>query len=1040
LLVCLILAVAPLVASAAEPAAAKKVLSIYWFGKDNPTTVIFEQRIQDVLRSAPNGSVEYYAEYLEPDRFPGEGQELLMRDYLRQRYADHNIDVIIALSPTVLGFLLKYRGDLFPNTPIVYHTSSRASAIEQAQTAGLSAVVVDKAYRDTLDLALKLRPDTKQAFVITGTPDRSGKLEMEVREELKELNNSLEITYLNDRPLEELIAQVKSAPANSVILYVRYSPGALNKTVTALEALSIIANSARVPVYSCAESLLDRGSIGGYAARLEDCGTKAAEVALQIVNGASPQDMPITLVPTIPIFDWRQLRRWGIDESKLPPDTLLKFKELTFWEKYRWRIIGISSFSALETLLIVGLLFLRARRKRVEVALAEKELRLRESQAIAHLGSFHWDVAVNTFTWSDELYRIYGLDPSKPGITYETYLKQVQTDDRVQVRQVLEQSVASREAFGHEYRIIRPTGEERWVFAQGRPVLDADGSLVALQGVCQDITDRKRDEEAMRESEKRARRTLVEQMLAGVVEVAADGKFKMVNQRFCEITGYAEAELLEIGPADILHPDDADRILGLKRRLLETSESYGAEHRFLRKDGSDVWVNSHVAPVRDAQGNVEKAVAVLIDITDRKRAEREREQLLKQEKAARAEAQAANQSKDEFLAMVSHELRSPLNSILGYARLLRGGVTDAGQIKQAVGIIERNGRMQLQLIEDLLDTARIISGKLKLDVQQAPLVAVITAALDTVRPAAQAKDIELISDLDPQAGDITGDLNRLQQVVWNLLSNAIKFTPRSGRVELRMKSVDDHIRVSVSDTGKGIDPEFMPFVFERFRQSDSSSARRFGGLGLGLSLVKQLVELHGGTVEAASEGPGRGATFTVTLPQRAAQTETSDTEHPRPAPNEVRMEATIPLDQVPSLAGVRVLVVDDQEEARELLKVSLGECGAEVIAVSSGVEALAVLADPPGGERPDVLILDINMPDEDGYKVLERVRALEAERGVPQSSRIPAVALTALGRSEDRLKAFAAGFRMHVAKPVEPAELAVVIASVVERLSVGTSA
>jgi CheY-like chemotaxis protein/anti-sigma regulatory factor (Ser/Thr protein kinase) len=367
-------------------------------------------------------------------------------------------------------------------------------------------------------------------------------------------------------------------------------------------------------------------------------------------------------------------------------------------------------------------------------------------------------------------------------------------------------------------------------------------------------------------------------------------------------------------------------------------------------------------------------------------------------------------------------------------------MSDAGQIKQAVGIIERNGRMQLQLIEDLLDTARIISGKLKLDVQQAPLIAVITAALDTVRPAAQAKDIELISDLDPQAGDITGDLNRLQQVVWNLLSNAIKFTPRSGRVELRMKSVDDHIRVSVSDTGKGIDPEFMPFVFERFRQSDSSSARRFGGLGLGLSLVKQLVELHGGTVEAASEGPGRGATFTVTLPQRAAQTETSDTEQPRPAPNEVRMEATIPLDQVPSLAGVRVLVVDDQEEARELLKVSLGECGAEVIAVSSGVEALAVLADPPGGERPDVLILDINMPDEDGYKVLERVRALEAERGVPQSSRIPAVALTALGRSEDRLKAFAAGFRMHVAKPVEPAELAVVIASVVERLSVGISA
>src|SRR5262245_30022085 len=498
-LVCVIMALAPLAARTAEPAGPKKVLSIYWFGKDNPTTAIFEQRIQDVLRSVPNGSVEYYAEYLEPDRFPGESQELLMRDYLRQRYADHKIDVIIALSPTVLKFLTKYRSDLFPDTPIVFHTSSRAYAIEQAQTAELSAVVVDRAYRNTLDLALRLRPDTKQAFVITGTPERDRKLEAEVREELKEIEEKIEgrvkITYLTDLPLDELIARVKSAPANSFILYVRYSQDALNKSVNALDALSIIANSARVPVYSCAESLLDRGSVGGYAARLEDCAIKGAEVALQIVNGARPKDIPITLIPTIPIFDWRQLRRWGINESQLPTDTLFQFKELTFWERYRWRIIGITSFSALEALLIVGLLFLRARRKRVEVALGEKELRLRESQAIAHLGSFHWDVAVNTAAWSDELYRIYGLDPRKPGITYETFLKQVQPDHQDQVRRAMERAVASRESFEHEYRIIRPTGEERWVFAQGRPALDADGKLVAMQGVCQDITDRKLAEE-----------------------------------------------------------------------------------------------------------------------------------------------------------------------------------------------------------------------------------------------------------------------------------------------------------------------------------------------------------------------------------------------------------------------------------------------------------------------------------------------------------------------------------------------------------------
>jgi CheY-like chemotaxis protein len=357
-----------------------------------------------------------------------------------------------------------------------------------------------------------------------------------------------------------------------------------------------------------------------------------------------------------------------------------------------------------------------------------------------------------------------------------------------------------------------------------------------------------------------------------------------------------------------------------------------------------------------------------------------------------------------------------------------------------VEIIERNGRMQLQLIEDLLDTARIISGKLKLEVQPVALVGVVTAALESVRPAAQAKSIELFSDIDPLAGQITGDPGRLQQVVWNLLSNAIKFTPRSGRVELRMESVDHHIRITVSDTGKGIELEFLPFVFDRFRQSDSSSARRFGGLGLGLSLVKQLVELHGGTVEAASDGPGCGATFTVTLPQTAAQTGVVAPQQPRAvAQREVRMEDAIPLDEVPSLAGVRVLVVDDQEEARQLLTETLSECEAHVTAVSSGVEALAILADPPEGRRPCVLILDINMPDEDGYRVLERVRALEAERGVAQPDQIPAIALTALGRSEDRLKALAAGFRMHVAKPVEPAELAIVIASLADRLAVSRS-
>jgi PAS domain S-box-containing protein len=1031
----------PYDAAAQEPARPKGVLTLYGREKDNPANVALEKSIQAVLGSAPAGSIEYYAEYLEDTRFPGESQSLLMRDLLRQRYGDGRIDVIIATSSTALNFLLKYRSDLLPNVPVVFHAFNRADADKKDVMNGVP-VVVNGAFRNTIDLALKLNPDTQQALIITGTPGHDKKLEAEVRKELKEFDNreNLKLNYLTDLPLDELIARVKSAPARSVILYVRYSQEELGKTLDVYNSLTLIAEAARVPVYSAAASFLGRGSIGGYAASLEDCGRMATETAMRIVNGARPQDIPMVVVPAVPIFDWRQLRRWGIDKDRLPKESVFYFREPTFWEQYKWWIIGFISLCATQTLLIVALSLQRARRKRIEVALAEKELRLREAQTIARLGSFHWDVSTDAVVWSDELYRIYGLEPGEPSITYKTYIEQVHPDHREQVSMAVEHALATWQPFEQEYCIVRPTGEARWVFAHSRPIFDADGILIAMQGVCQDITDRKLAEETLRESEERARRTLVEQMLAGIVEGDATGKFSMVNQRFCDILGYTEGELLGVPVYDITHPDDSRRCAELYQRLLETGESFVLEKRYRRKDGSYVWVNTNVSPIRNAQGAIEKAVAVVIDITDRKRAESEREQLLKQEKAARAEAQAANQSKDEFLTVVSHELRSPLNSILGYARLLRTRPADPSQVKQTVEIIERNGRMQLQLIEDLLDTARIISGKLKLEVQPVALIGVVTAALEAVRPAAQAKSIEMAYDIDPLAGQITGDAGRLQQVVWNLLSNAIKFTPRSGRVELRTESVDHHVRITVRDTGKGIEPEFLPFVFDRFRQSDSSSARRFGGLGLGLSLVKQLVELHGGTVEAASEGAGCGAIFTVTLPQRLAQTNAVAPQQPRAvAQREVRMEDAIPLDEVPSLAGVSVLVVDDQEEARQLLTETLSECGAQVTAVSSGVEALAILGDPPEGERPSVLILDINMPGEDGYKALERVRALEAELGVAISDQIPAIALTALGRSEDRLKALAAGFRMHVAKPVEPAELAMVIASLADRLAVSRS-
>jgi PAS domain S-box-containing protein len=1022
---------------AQETVRPKGVLVLIWKGKDNPSNIPFEKGVQTGLGSAPAGSFEYYPEYLGDNRFPEERQSMAMRDYLREKYSDDRIGVILTLSKNGLNFLLKYRSELFPKTPIVFHTNS-PSDLDKKVDPNSVAVMVEDAYRNTIDMALKLRPETREVLIIAGDAKHDMKKDMDIRKGLKEFEDKgVKLTSLSDLDLDSLIARVKSAPEQSVILYDQYSQDDPGRAL----ALPLITAVAKVPTFTIPEPILGKGSIGGHDVTVEDCGRVMGETALRILNGASAYDMAAVRVPTYPTIDWRQIRRWRMNEDLLPNETIFYFKgEPTFWEEYKWWVIGSISFSAIQTLLIFALALQRARRKKIEVALGEKESRLSEAQAIAHMGSFHWDVSADTLAWSDELYRIYGLEPGNSRITYQSYLEHIHPDHREEVGKSLEQAITTRKSFGHEYRIIRFTGETRWLSTHGRPIFDADGALITMQGVCQDITDRKRAEEALRESEERARRTLVDQMLAGVIEGNSDGRFVMVNQRFCDITGYTEAELVGTLMSDLTHPDDIPNCMNLYLRLLETGESFVTEKRYRRKDGSEVWVNTNVSPVYNAEGKIEKAVAVVLDITDRKRAESEREQLLKQEKLARAAAQAANQSKDEFLTVVSHELRSPLNSILGYARLLRTRPADVSRIKQTVEIIERNGRMQLQLIEDLLDTARIISGKLKLEVSPVALVNVVAAALEAVRPAAQAKNIEMVSHIDPGAGQIIGDHGRLQQVVWNLLSNAIKFTPQSGRVELHMESVDHHVRITISDTGKGIEPEFMPFVFDRFRQSDSSSARRFGGLGLGLSLVKQLVELHGGTVEAASDGPGCGATFRVMLPQSPAKTGVSFSQQPRAvATREVRMEGAIPLDEVPSLEGVSVLVVDDQEEARQLLTETLSECGARVTTVSSGIEALAILSDPPEGERPSVLILDINMPGEDGYKALERVRALEAERGVAQSDQIPAIALTALGRSEDRLKALAAGFRMHVAKPVEPAELAMVIASLADRLAVGKS-
>ncbi len=412
------------------------------------------------------------------------------------------------------------------------------------------------------------------------------------------------------------------------------------------------------------------------------------------------------------------------------------------------------------------------------------------------------------------------------------------------------------------------------------------------------------------------------------------------------------------------------------------------------------------------------------EVRERKRAEAERTELLEREQAARAEAEEANRLKDEFLATVSHELRTPLNAILGWARILRSPELDPETRERAIETVERNARNQAQLIDDLLDVSRIISGKIRLDVQPLYLADAVRQACDAVQPAADAKEIRFEKLLDPRAGPVSGDADRLQQVVWNLLSNAVKFTPKGGRVQVRLERVDSRVEIIISDTGKGIGPEVLPHIFERFRQADSSTSRTHSGLGLGLAIVRHLVELHGGQVVAESAGLDQGATFTVSLPVALFQRpETFDGSAPERAhPTRDRSVGFRPDSR---LAGLRILIVEDEPDSRDLLVALLERCGAEVAATGSAAEAFDALKQ----RSLDCIVSDIEMPGEDGYTFIRRVREAERESG----RRVPAVALTAYARTQDRMRALAAGFQMHVPKPVEPAELLTVVASLCGR-------
>lgn len=695
----------------------------------------------------------------------------------------------------------------------------------------------------------------------------------------------------------------------------------------------------------------------------------------------------------------------------------------------------------------------RLERQQAQKALAESEQRLKLALKTAKLGSWELDLTTSILSSSDICKANFGLPPEAE-LSYQDVLAAIHPDDRDRVRAAVEYAIAEQADYDAEYRNIWPDGSIHWLIARGRCIYAADGQPLRMVGVTLDITPRKQAEEerarafAREQQHRRQLQKLAEASLTINSTLSLNETLQLITDKAREIIEAHQSvtsltidenwaqSISTISLSDKYaqwreysqQPDGSgiySLVCRLQRpmRMTQTAlEAHPAWHNFGKEARKHPPLRGWLAvPLTSRNG---KNIG-LIQLSDKYEGEFSEDdeaiavQLAQMAAAAIDNArlyqasQEANRVKDEFLAVLSHELRSPLNSITGWATLLRTRKLDEATIKRALEVIERNAQVQTKLIEDLLDVSRILRGKLTLNVSPVHLAFVVEAALDTVRLAAQAKSIQIESSIDATVGAVAGDSSRLQQVVWNLLSNAVKFTPTGGRVTLRLEKDGNQACIQVSDTGQGISADFLPHIFEYFRQADGSITRSHGGLGLGLAIVHHLVELHGGTVFAQSPGVGQGATFTVKLPllqDKSLLQEQRNQEIGKTLPG--------------PLTALRILVVDDEADTRDFLAFMLNQYGANTTAVASAQEGLEVLQQ----FQPDVLVSDIGMPEEDGYTLIQKVRSLSTD----QIRKIPAIALTAYAREEDSQRALLAGFQVHLPKPVEPTELVNAIASLTQ--------
>jgi PAS domain S-box-containing protein len=641
--------------------------------------------------------------------------------------------------------------------------------------------------------------------------------------------------------------------------------------------------------------------------------------------------------------------------------------------------------------------------KRAEERLRDREVRLQFALAAARMASWHWDLISGTLMWDDAPY------------TWADFVKRVHPDDQISVRNALNEALRDRRELDFEFRVVQSDTSIRWLTLKARVFQGQDGRPAYITGVLVDVTERRKSAEALRASEERYR------LAARATNDAiwdldlTTGRVQW-NEGIRNLFGYTSDQVGTdiIWRFNQIHPDDRERVLSGFNAVIEGGGRFWAdEFRFRCANGSYAIVSDRAYIEQNESGKAVRLIAAMTDVTRLKQAEREREQLLRLEHTARKQAESANRVKDEFIATLSHELRTPLTPILGWTQLLRNRSSDPSAVQRGLDVIEHNARSQAKLIDDLLDLSRIVTGKMQVKMQSTEVQQIIQAAVDAVQPAADGKGvrIEIQSERPIQ---FTADPDRIQQVLWNLLTNAIRFTPSGGLISVSAEQGANEVRLVVRDTGEGIEPDFLPQVFDRFSQADSTNVRTHGGLGIGLAIVRYIVELHGGSVGVESLGKGYGATFTVTLPMKIAEART----RARKAKRQTKGTLT--------LKGLRLLVVDDDPDVRELLALVLQQDGALVTTAASSREALDAIETV----SPDILISDIAMPQENGYQLLKKVREMERTQG---RHPVPAIALSAYVREEDVNNSLQAGFEMHLSKPVDADKLIAAIIAVATR-------